>query len=348
MSAIAADTRKIPVVQKVQDQPQAVVLEEPWFKKLFGGHWHRFPCCWVGEVDYTADMALEVLTHRNTHNRPKVPSQIDLILRALNLDVYLFSGETIIFDDQGVLLNGQNRSHAVLESGKPMHTLVVCGVSREVFKVLDQHSRRRMSHVLGMMDVKYAAAVAGAINFIHYLLSAGTIGKAGSGSVLTNDERLKILERHPGLPEAGQGVLARRGFKVPIQSSGLILFLNYLFSALDAELALAFWQELAGKRSLPDACGYSMVELLRSRLNENRASRAKMSIENVGALAIKAWNFLVLGQERQQLTWKPGGGEAFPLPEGWAVEQKGGVKELAFRRPHNYKPVLQQAGKDSP
>ena len=43
------------------------------------------------------------------------------------------NGKVIIFDSEGTLRNGQHRLTAVIQSGKPLTSLVVRGVSLEAF-----------------------------------------------------------------------------------------------------------------------------------------------------------------------------------------------------------------------
>lgn len=296
-------------------------------KKLYPGTWHEFPSCWVGECVVTPDTCLEVLTKYNTHNRPKVPYQIDVISRALNLSGFLFTGETIIYDDHGILLNGQNRHQAGLETEKSFHTLVVFGVDQEAFKVLDQHARRTVGHVLAMMDIKYANATASALTNIYLLGKTGSLKSQGK-LVITVEEKLEILRRHPDLSDYGRAVNFRKGGRIDIKSPGMLMFLYYLFASYDSITADQFFQELAGVRAMPERGGRNTLDKLKQQLKANMLSETKLPVEHLAALVIKTWNFIMAGVDREILQWKHRGGEQFPMPWGWHRENE----QLVFRR----------------
>src|SRR5688572_860540 len=76
------------------------------------------------------------------------------------------NGEPIILDEDGLLLDGQHRLYAVVESGIAIETLVTRGVQRSTFSTIDTGAVRSTSDVLGIADEKYAAILAGALGWL--------------------------------------------------------------------------------------------------------------------------------------------------------------------------------------
>ena len=93
-------------------------------------------------VTITKALATEWLTARNAVNRYKRPSVISQYTRDMAAKRWLLTGETISFDWNGQLINGQHRLQAVVESGQPMQALVVVGLDPAVRTVVDTQSRR--------------------------------------------------------------------------------------------------------------------------------------------------------------------------------------------------------------
>ena len=66
--------------------------------------------------DVTPDMARTYLKS-NTHNRPLDAARVSKYAADMRAGRWLVSPETISFDEHGVLLNGQHRLGAIVESG---------------------------------------------------------------------------------------------------------------------------------------------------------------------------------------------------------------------------------------
>lgn len=60
-----------------------------------------------------------------------------LYAESMKNNEWLLNGETIIFDEEGKLMDGQHRLSACVESGVPLHTMVMRGVPRRFMPTLD-------------------------------------------------------------------------------------------------------------------------------------------------------------------------------------------------------------------
>lgn len=114
-------------------------------------------------MDITPDLALEWLT-RNTHNRPLRPA----IIKAFKADILggriLDTHEAIAFTekdiDKRILVDGQNRLHAIMELGEEGHTdisvrlLVAFGVPLEAQRVINTGAKRGAVDQLWIENIK--------------------------------------------------------------------------------------------------------------------------------------------------------------------------------------------------
>lgn len=81
----------------------------------------------------TPEIAREYLS-KNSRNPRKTmnPAVIRKYADDIKAGLWQLNGEAIIFDEDGFLKNGQHRLCAVIQANKPMSTLVVRGVAREI------------------------------------------------------------------------------------------------------------------------------------------------------------------------------------------------------------------------
>jgi hypothetical protein len=92
------------------------------------------------------------LLYRNTINRTLRSTKYRRILSDMQAYRFVFTGETIIFNDQ-YLLNGQHRLLACVESGIPFWATCVEGVATDAMKNMDRVASRSIGDTLGFMGV---------------------------------------------------------------------------------------------------------------------------------------------------------------------------------------------------
>lgn len=97
----------------------------------------------AGIFEITAADAALCLEERNTDNfRAITRGELETLNRAVTADEWIFNGNPLIFDDNGVLRDGQKRLTACKESGKAIVCLVLAGVSYEADPTFDINETR--------------------------------------------------------------------------------------------------------------------------------------------------------------------------------------------------------------
>lgn len=111
---------------------------EAWFNnrvKMGGKSVH------TEQVTLTPALA-HVLIDHNEGNRPIRIAKLSQYIDDIKNDRWEFNGETIIISKEGLMNNGQHRSHAVVETGIGIPVLFVFGVDRQSRKTVDTGANR--------------------------------------------------------------------------------------------------------------------------------------------------------------------------------------------------------------
>jgi hypothetical protein len=239
---------------------------------------------------------------KNKSNRPFSDALADRYAAAIVRGEWLLNAETIKFDTNDILLDGQHRLEAVVRSGKPIAALVVWGLNPDTFRTIDQGKKRTAGDTLAVSGEKHYTTLASAVIVVWKLIN----GKVKDMAHPSQDQVLETLNSHPGLRQSVNYIVTLRGraTHMPVSIGSA---LHYLFSTKDAEKASAFWKGVYDGEGLTKG---SSVYRLRERLLSNFRSRSKMRREYLLHLCIKAWKFYLAGTRVDNLQVKET--EAFP------------------------------------
>lgn len=119
-----------------------------------------FPGVTISIEEFDVESAKQALA-RNSPNRKIAKSRVQLLADAMERGDFTFTGESVIFDRDDQLLNGQHRLSAVVKSGSSIWTVVVRGVDPDAFLHMDRGFRRLVGddlRRLGFADYNSLAA----------------------------------------------------------------------------------------------------------------------------------------------------------------------------------------------
>jgi hypothetical protein len=127
-------------------------------------------------------------------NRPLSARRVLQYAQDLAAGKWLLNGESISFDWNGNMIQGQHRCHAVIKSGVSMTTFVNRGLNPEVFSTLDSGKPRNARDVLAISGEKNTHVLSAAIRAAVRILYG-----VGERDSLTNRDALAVLEDLPTL-----------------------------------------------------------------------------------------------------------------------------------------------------
>lgn len=264
----------------------------------------------VSIVHVTPELAKHMLTF-NKKNRNLDKRNVAHICDAIVQGDWYLNGETIIFAEDGSLLNGQHRLVAIIASGVGVDVMVVRGINPAAFRTMDGGRVRRAGEVLTMDGEKNGNKVAAAVQALLAFVDAGGRFYGGScahGRKATPSACHRILTRHPGLRES-----VREVNRNSLYHSQHAAVLHYLFSKVSEAVAAAFADVLsAGDADL----GRPFVIFRESLVKVPVCSENRLSI---AAKAIKAFNAELLGDRPKMFKFLAS--EDFPTISGLDYER---------------------------
>lgn len=259
-------------------------------------------------IEITPAMASDWLL-KNKHNRKVNTKSINAYMYEMMEGHWACNGESIIFDSNGNLLDGQQRLMALVKSNTSIASIVVWGVNRKDFDTMDQGRKRTNGQI---NDMNPNITVNGTI------LSATTKAVAiyykchsftdHFGMQFAPRMEVQIREQYKGIEDS---VRFASNYKRKLLSPTLVSALHFIFTQLD---------EIAGDQfmdALMTGNHGGNMELLKLReyfidMKFNEKTKGRMLNRTfVGGVVVKAWNAWRRNEILQDFEYKKG--EAFPV-----------------------------------
>lgn len=261
-------------------------------------------------------------------HRPQRQSQryVPAYAREMGERRWQLNGETIIFSNQGRLLDGRRRLRACVQSGTPFHTIVVEDIREEDFQTIDALRARTAVDTLHIRKELSIRTLAASLNIIYRYYRYYQYAEA-SHPVVTSRDTLFILDLRPEVRESVKrtSALSRVGWH------SIAAAAHHLASRVDPQRADAFFERVASETTGEgDPAG-----LLRRQLERSTGSGQQRML----ALAILAWNAEYLNKPLKTLRWRQEGEhpQRFPTVTGLPPDDGSDLDQL--RKP-NYAVVV--------
>jgi hypothetical protein len=219
------------------------------------------------------------------------------------------NGDSLRFNLNGDLIDGQHRLLAVIECGIPLEADVVFGLSPKAKGTIDigrVRSAADIAHFDGMKNTTNACALAYML-LIHRKYGIHRMNNTELKP--TKTQVVAAVKDDPRISEvAGQSSAWGRSLVAP----RIVNFCHYLFSEQHRHKANQFFSGLVTGTGL-DAT--SPIYQLRERLILNKAAKAKLPPLEIIALFFKAWVAYRSGRQVKALRWRTAGPKPEPFPE---------------------------------
>lgn len=283
-------------------------------------------------VNIDKDIAKVWLFNHNKKNRPIRRSVVKRYCGAMLNGEWSLNGESMIFDVDGTLRNGQHQLSALVAAGEEnprikIKKLVVWGVKRNSFDTMDQGEKRSLKDVLALMGEEAAQVLAGAVRLVWILSTSKTVQSAGglrvqvAEDILSQNEQLResveymTAKSDEEAEECGYDRLFTKAYLSPAYAAGL----HYLMSDQDAATgeweedkrfkdttlgswcrADQFWREVTtGFKDTEGKKGITKDDVtyrLRQWLIKNRSAEKKANRDYLVRVICKAWSLYKAGE----------------------------------------------------
>lgn len=261
-------------------------------------------------INITPGLAKKWLA-QNTHNRNLRQRVVNGYATDMRAGNWVEDGQSIKFSATGVLLDGQHRLSAIVQSGVTLRMLVVSNLPETTQDTMDTGAKRVLGDVLKLRGEAYSITLAAALLRVYqweqgYRKNLKSAGKARP----THRQLLAVLEEHPELRRSVE--IADRVRKAGRLSGSTAALCHWLFNQIDPDDCAFFFARLGdGAGLMVDDPIYAVRRVL-----ENFASdRGRPDEAVVTALVIKSWNAYREGRSVQLLAYRPGGSRPEPYPE---------------------------------
>jgi len=245
---------------------------------------------------------------KNIVNRPLSKNWVaNLAQRMIDGD-WALNGSSIVFDENGLLSDGQHRLSAVASSGVTIETIVTRGVKKDAFETIDEGKKRGIADALSITGEKNTAVLSALLRMIYVYEKYGELKHVGR--TITNKNGIALLERHPEAREAAaKGRYYRGIFSAITPATGA--FGYWLLSQVDKEDADMFFEKLVSGVGLEKG---SPILLLRDKMIFNAAARSSINNAEWARFVIKCWNYWRKGKVFKGRSIPMMKDEKFPVP----------------------------------
>jgi len=251
----------------------------------------------VSLVYITPEIAEHYLSY-NTQNRKESGRSINFLTEQMNKGLFIENGESIVFDKNMKLTDGQHRLMAIIKSGKSYHIPVVKGVNIKSMATYDTGKNRSAADVLSINGFKNANLLSTFIKLINkYEKNNSKASKPLSYSrdeQLTNQQILNYCkDNYDWLYKIMLDVTnIYVKSEIKVISKSYFCFIVYMIGGKNPDqMVYEFMKNIYGlNRSQDTATSYLYSKLYKSKINKE-----PLGFYWVLGMTIKAWNYFIDG-----------------------------------------------------
>jgi hypothetical protein len=165
---------------------------------------------YTDRVLITPKIAADML-EKNAENRPISSREVTRLAHIIQSGEWRLNGESIKFDWNDRLRDGQHRLSAVIEAETSIEAFVVYDLNPDTFSTMDQGRGRTVGDILAIAGTPKSKATGLAVATLYRILKDRPIH--GSVDKIPPYGALEILRRHPGISDSIE-------FCTPLYSDG--------------------------------------------------------------------------------------------------------------------------------
>lgn len=246
------------------------------------------------------DLAREWLA-RNTSNRNIRPLRVAQYARDMRAGAWKRTGETIKFDTNGDLLDGQHRLAAVIESEATAPMSVTFGLDPDIKHYVDTGAARTPADALRIKGESSPAILAGAAR-VGYLLETGQ-----RKARMSHAQVFEFIDQHPGLRQSADFIMPLTN-RIDLGPSTLA-YGHYRFARIDPSAADVFITSLA---ELTNLAADDPILRFAQRLRSIKRNNEDVDRRALAVTFLRVWNHWRQGTSIRRILLA---GADSPLPD---------------------------------
>jgi len=222
-------------------------------------------------------------------NRKLTDLHLCFLAEQMKLGKWYSNGDSIRFDSDGCLIDGQHRLNAIIKSKTTQEFVVVRDLSEEAFVTIDTGTKvRSIADHLSIIGVNYSIAVGSALA----LMAQYENNRLSHIKKIPVKRLMEMYYKNRGISD-GTKILSKKNVK-NIMKGSIVLLIYYYFSKVNKSAAEYFFEIL--ETGMTRDGMVNAVTVLRDQLYKIKMSKNSNYKINRGyelAIAIKAWNKFV-------------------------------------------------------
>ena len=222
-------------------------------------------------VEYiTPEKAAHWLTF-NKKNRPLRRGHLADLVHQMQIGAWEINGDTIRFDSEGNMADGQHRCTAVVQSGVAIESIVVKHLPESAFSTIDRNARRNAADYLGMKQIPNANLIAATARLVWLWERTGGVTN-NVINITPKDTAEIVCEKYPDILDVASwyGTINNKS----LFNGSEICFVKTIFDRINQKKSQIFFEQLTTGLGVNE---FSSSFHLRNKLIEERASSRKIS-----------------------------------------------------------------------
>lgn len=235
-------------------------------------------------LEWVTPEVAETWLGKNVNNRSVRKSGVNAIARDMESGAFIENGDSIRFDVNGNLLDGQHRLMGRVQSSTSGWMLIVRNLPSIAQDTMDDGKKRTMADTFDFHGIENNSTAAAVTRRV-ILWQNGVRSNSGGGYVPTKAEQNDLWRTDPTLRVAVEATvqMGKKGL-VPPSIVGLTW---WLFSNIDAQACSEFWYGVSTGANLEPG---SPILILRERVTAAVGTPGRVPESQLLAWTIKAWN----------------------------------------------------------
>lgn len=201
------------------------------------------------EIETITPASAKKMLERNVNNRNLSQRSLNHYIRQIEEGQWVFNGDTVRFQDNGDLMDGQHRLEAIVHTGKAQKCLVVRGLDKDAMATIDTGKGRTLADHLKLKkyNVPNFTALAAAILICYKFRNKGTY--TDGKERITPMEAMAFIDQNPGILKAAEEMAANKTL-IKLCTPSIAIATYYMFSKIDKWKAAEFFQKLSSGAGL--------------------------------------------------------------------------------------------------
>lgn len=265
-------------------------------------------------VDITPSQA-EKWLGKNHNNRNQRSGKIAAYARDMKSGNWKVTGDSIKFDWNGRLIDGQHRLEAIIAAKTSVQMLIVRGLDPETQGALDVNAKRSPGDALRFAGVQSYVQVLPAMARIDLAWVNGRIRTSSSQfggpvSEMTNTEVVRWVDQNQDAPESA--AYSMRIYKDLLATPSPLAYAIMRTGRVDMNASIEFWDSTAEMRT--EGVGDPRLTLIKSLKRMDESKRTKLAAPQI-SLFFRAWNAWRGGRKITSMPLSGGNGLGVAIPE---------------------------------